>query len=318
MAGTVRVVVATMAFGMGLDKPDIRMVIHYSIPKSLEHYVQETGRCSRDGKPGQCVALVNPKDYKAMRWMQSGGNGNAPQIGIIRRLINLIYDDSSSSGRKKYTRHELSAEAVAEIGGAESDESWQPYYVAFEEHEVAKELGIQLDELHSSLTHFSHLAKTHVALHSKFPTELKLRFFKTAPEELAKIDPLLRTILPLAKQRTGVHTLNTAQALAALGGKPSQLSNALFLAQGDEFSMEKANYGYMVAILKPATSVQTESWISEVAEINRLAHRNGIDKLDAAYFALCRAADAPATADVSSVDGTENGSARVECIDKKT
>jgi len=234
----------------------------------------------------------------------------------------LIYGESNGGGQKKYTRHELSAAAIEEMGGVDASvaslESWRPYYVAFEEGEVAKELGIQKDELHSSLTHFAHLAKSHVVLHSRFPNELKLRFFKTAAEELAKSDPLLRMVLPLAKQRSGVHTLNTAQALASLGGAPSQLANGLFLAQGDEFSLEKTEFGYMIAVLKPAHSVQMESWISEVAEINRRAHRNGIEKLDAAYFALCRAADACDVANpAASVDGVESTSNRAIAVDKK-
>merc|ERR1719326_139902 len=79
MNGRIRVVVATMAFGMGLDKPDIRLIVHFNIPKSIEHYVQETGRCSRDGAPGHCITLLNNRDYKSMRWVSSGGGGNSKQ-----------------------------------------------------------------------------------------------------------------------------------------------------------------------------------------------------------------------------------------------
>lgn len=303
MQGTARVVVATMAFGMGLDKPDIRVVIHFSVPKSIEHYVQETGRCSRDAEPGHCIALVNSREFKSMRWMTSGGGGNSTQSGIVRRLLTLLFGDvsmqpTSTSNRQKKlcSRHELSAEAVAEACNGEAitdvPESWKPYYVAFDEAEIAKDLNIQQDELHSVLAHFAYRARGHVVLHSKFPTKMKMRFFKSDPEELAQCDPFLKKVLPLAKKVAGVYTLDTSQALALLGGQPSKLSKGLWDAQGDEFSVEKAEYGYMIAILRPADEALVATWVADVVAINQIAHRNGLAKLDATYCAMMRAAEA--------------------------
>ncbi|CAE7785740.1 unnamed protein product, partial [Symbiodinium pilosum] len=131
MSGKVRVVVATMAFGMGLDKPDIRMVVHFALPKSIENYIQETGRCSRDGAPGKCVAIVNNKDYQAMRWLESGGTGGGTQAAVVRRLLVAWLGDSEA-----YKRHFLSPDAraaVGENGEVESAEgSWQPYSIAID------------------------------------------------------------------------------------------------------------------------------------------------------------------------------------------
>lgn len=157
----------------------------------------------------------------------------------------------------------------------------------------------------SALAHFAYRAKAHVTLFSSFPTKLKLRFFKSSPEELAAQDSLLRRILPLTKKTGPVHTLETARALAHLGGRPGDLSNALWQARGDEFSMEKADYGYLVVVSKPVVEAQIEEWASAISSINTTARQNSIEKLDAAFIGLTRAAEAANAGAATNSDQTD-------------
>jgi len=194
MAGEADIVVATIAFGMGIDKADIRAIYHYNLPKSLENYMQEIGRAGRDGEPAHCQLLANPDDLTVL---ENFTYGDTPDSGSLAALIRWLLA--------------------------------QPAQFDLSVHELSGQFDVRPLVINTLLTYLE--LDGVVRATAPFYTEYKVAFPSSREEVLAGFDPeragFLERLFATGKEGRIWLTLRPIDAAQTLGEDRLRILNAL-------------------------------------------------------------------------------------------